>query len=314
MSESSNAGDAAPTIPYRSAPVPNITNGAILDEAGTVKSDIPCRKCGYNLRGLNVGGRCPECGSPVGLSVQGDLLRFADPNWLMTLRKGVNLILIGVLVAVIVALAGALGRGVLPPLIVQLTSLGGSVFSLLGGWLLTDPDPSGLGEQQYGTVRKLIRITLLVNAAQNLIQIVTVIAPLDPNLFLTLSILTLVASLVGVVGQFAQLNYLSKLAARIPDLALSSRAWFLMWAIGISYGLLILMFLGLFIVIRGAAAGGGGFGGLSQGPLVAFGCFAAIVLIALIVFAIMYLIMLSRFGRAFEEQAKMARQVWGVAQ
>ena len=28
-------------------------------------SDLPCTGCRYNLRGLNVGGECPECGKPV---------------------------------------------------------------------------------------------------------------------------------------------------------------------------------------------------------------------------------------------------------
>lgn len=287
---------------------------AVLDGAGTVQTDIPCRKCGYNLRSLNAGGRCPECGSPVGLSVQGNLLRFADPNWLMGLRKGVNFILVAVLVSVIVVICGAFARRVLPPLVTQFASLGSGVLFVIGGWLVTEPDPSGLGEHQYGTVRKLIRVALLVNAAQNLMQIVLHLAPLDPSLALTLSIISILASLVGVVGQFAQLSYLSKLALRIPDPSLSGRAWFLMWAIGISYGVLILMVLAVFLGVRAARTGGGGFGGLSQGPLIAFGCFAVVVLIVLIVFGIMYLLMLSRFGKAFEQQAAMARQVWDVVQ
>ena len=28
-----------------------------------LESDWPCRICGYNLRGLHRGGRCPECGT-----------------------------------------------------------------------------------------------------------------------------------------------------------------------------------------------------------------------------------------------------------
>ena len=49
-----------------------------LDAEGRVDEDITCRKCGYNLRGLPTDGACPECGSAVGHSTHGDLLRFCD--------------------------------------------------------------------------------------------------------------------------------------------------------------------------------------------------------------------------------------------
>ena len=51
-----------------------------LDASGRLDEDIACRKCGYNLRGLNKDGACPECGTAVGRSTQGDLLRFCDPT------------------------------------------------------------------------------------------------------------------------------------------------------------------------------------------------------------------------------------------
>ncbi len=70
----------------------------LLDESGTVIVDTSCRRCSYNLRGLSEEGRCPECGTPVGLSTQGDLLRFADPDWLESLARGLNFILWGVAV------------------------------------------------------------------------------------------------------------------------------------------------------------------------------------------------------------------------
>ena len=73
-------------------------NLAMVDAKRVVIADAPCRKCGYNVRGLSIDGRCPECGSPVGLSVMGDLLRFSDPSWVRTLRRGVTLILTGIVV------------------------------------------------------------------------------------------------------------------------------------------------------------------------------------------------------------------------
>ena len=34
----------------------------LVMESGKIESDLPCRKCGYNLRGLPIDHLCPECG------------------------------------------------------------------------------------------------------------------------------------------------------------------------------------------------------------------------------------------------------------
>ena len=34
-------------------------------EGGPIEADLPCRTCGYNLRGLNYGRNCPECGNAI---------------------------------------------------------------------------------------------------------------------------------------------------------------------------------------------------------------------------------------------------------
>lgn len=41
---------------------------AALLAAFLADRDLPCPRCGYNLRGLT-GGRCPECGDPLRLQV-----------------------------------------------------------------------------------------------------------------------------------------------------------------------------------------------------------------------------------------------------
>lgn len=38
--------------------------------------DLPCIRCGYNLRGLSIRGVCPECGAPV----RGAILSVVDPQ------------------------------------------------------------------------------------------------------------------------------------------------------------------------------------------------------------------------------------------
>ena len=111
-----------------------------------VRDEIACKRCGYNLRGLREDGRCPECGTAVGLSVRGDLLQFSDPAWVETVARGMYIILWGILAHIIVAvlsvvLSAMLGRGGSGP--GQWLGLIPALITFYGSWLLTMPDPSG---------------------------------------------------------------------------------------------------------------------------------------------------------------------------
>src|SRR5687767_9833717 len=153
---------------YASPPTPP------LDAAGNVVVDLPCRKCAYNLRTLSINGRCPECGTAVGFSAQGDLLRFSDPGWVMTLHRGVVLILVGIAVAilgVVVAAAVSAASPGIGRVLATVIQLGSAVLMVVGSWMLTEPDPSGLGEDRYGASRKIIRITLLIGVANQLLTL-----------------------------------------------------------------------------------------------------------------------------------------------
>src|SRR5437870_167463 len=74
-----------------------------LDAMGRLDEDVICRKCGYNLRGLSSQGVCTECGTAVGRSMMGDLLRFSDPNWVRSLASGMDWILAGALIGILSA-------------------------------------------------------------------------------------------------------------------------------------------------------------------------------------------------------------------
>ncbi|HZL36685.1 MAG TPA: hypothetical protein VFC78_15300 [Tepidisphaeraceae bacterium] len=292
-------------------PSGGIAGGAAAASAN-VTTDIPCRKCGYNLRGMAVSGRCPECGTPVGVSVHGDLLRFSDPEFVLTLRKGVSLILWGILIMILVMVIGAIAGGMTrgasasSPYF-KILGLIGYLPMLWGAWLLTTPDPSGIREDRYGTPRKIIRFALAVGVANFVLGFAIGIAgPLAPAIYDILITLSFLASIIGLVGQFAQLFYLHKLALRIPDPSLSERARFLMWAIGICYGLLLVLGFIMLLTIRNISTGRPGMGGAAMGA----GCFSGILGIAVIVFGVMYIFMLVRFGRSFDQQAAFARQLW----
>jgi len=279
--------------------------------SATLNSDTPCRKCGYNLRGLSFAGRCPECGAAIAISVGGDLLRYSDPDWLAKLAKGANLIVIGYIVVFALSLGiGVLGAVLRTPAVVAVGTLimfAASLLTVAGAWLVTEPDPSGIGEDRYGTSRQIIRITLIVGLAGSVLEMITQFSALHPAVSLILRSVQAVSGIANVIGFLAQLQYFSKLTQRIPDASLTARANFLKIALPVTYGILIALgvLMGIIVAItRGPRAPG-------PMPVVAiFGCGMGIVGIAVVVFLIMYLLLVARLARSFKEQSHASRQMW----
>jgi hypothetical protein len=313
-------------------------SGELVNASGNVAGDIPCRKCSYNLRSLSVEGLCPECGTPVGRSVRGDFLRYSDPQFVATLRTGIRLILWGIALIIILAFCviiygvilsvsiaaarrGA-GGGAAPagPAAVSflqaIAQVPGYAMVVLGSWLLTSPDPSGLGEDQYGTSRRIIRLSLLVGLFNYFATLAMAAAPAMPQVVrIALGTIGGLSSLFSLVGQIALFIYLGKLALRIPDYALSKRANFLMWAFGISYGILILGGIGALILapaVIAARTAGANPAGPAIGGMVGFGCLMGIAGLATLVFLLMYLRMLHNFGLRFKEAAEQGRLAWST--
>ncbi|MCH8859402.1 MAG: hypothetical protein IID54_07490, partial [Proteobacteria bacterium] len=74
---------------------------AAVDEQGRLIEDVPCRRCGYNLRSLPADGKCPECGSAVAISIHGFYLRFAPPAWVRRLALGAKLLVVSVITTIV---------------------------------------------------------------------------------------------------------------------------------------------------------------------------------------------------------------------
>ena len=290
--------------------ITHVAAPGLIDAAGNLVSEIPCRKCGYALRGLNLAGRCPECGSAVGLSIHGDLLRFSDPAWLRTLQRGVRLVIASIAIqflAVISIIAMSAARPAMRGdalFLASIIGVVGAVLGFLGGWQLTEPDPSGIGEDRYGTSRRIIRIALAIGIINTLLHFIENLSTVPPAVRITLTIVAGVSGLAGLIGHFAQLNYLSKLALRIPDVAVAKRARFLMWAIGISYGFVLVVggVVAVMTLMSSARP--------QLGVLLALGCPIGLATLAVLVFGIMYLLMLEKLGQRFGEEARMAEATW----
>lgn len=237
--------------------IPDTAPGDLFDESGTIISDVACRRCGYNVRGLRADGLCPECGTPIGLSTHGDLLRYADPAWVEKLRLGIKYMLWGIVVSIVVGFLGGWlahatggGKGVQ-----QAIGLLGGLLGVYGAWLLTSPDPSRVGEDRYITARKFIRLGLIVGLLnQGTMTAIYGIRGLSTLGVIALAVPAVLFGLVGVAAEFAKFLYLEKLADRVPDPKLAGFARFLRWAYCI--GLAAMTIFGGVILIGFVTAGG----------------------------------------------------------
>jgi len=281
----------------------------LFDERGEIVVDHECKKCGYNLRGLREDGRCPECGTPIGLSTTGDLLRFADPEWVEKVARGLKIILWMILVGVIAGfLAGVAGATIGEEAGTVLMFVVGLI-SFYGVWLMTEPDPSGIGEDPNITARKVIRITLVVGLLSSPLQLAVDALDLPYAGVVLVVIAGLLVGLVGLVGEFAKFIYYERLARRIPEDSLAGRARFLKWAFTIT--LAVVVVVGGIAAIVGATAPAGA-GGAGPG-LALFGCLALPAGLAVLGFSVMTLFLLLRLRKAIAEQAKLARATWAAA-
>lgn len=284
---------------------PELTN-QLLDESGMIGGDVSCRRCGYNLRSLKSAGRCPECGAPIGLSISGDFLRFADPAWVETLATGIRYLFCGMALGVLFGMFGGLTARFISPGLAQAIGFVGGLLAFFGAWLLTEPDPSGIGEDRYTNTRKIIRLSLLLGLMSGLLNV-----PLQTSLVIGptkafLAVLVAVAALGNVVGEFAKLVYLEELALRIPEPDCAKMARFLRWAYGGSFGIMIVG--GSMSTLLNVASGGSAW----QSRPYTGGIACCVVFGGMLVLAslLMYLHLQHRLGRSLQEQARIARANW----
>lgn len=105
--------------------------------ASRITTDRLCARCQYNLRGLMVGGQCPECGMVIktgSVSRKHDTIANCTLGYLRQLNLGMLLITIGVLVNTltpVLIIAGLYGFAV------ALVWAAAGLALPVGGWLIT---------------------------------------------------------------------------------------------------------------------------------------------------------------------------------
>jgi hypothetical protein len=192
------------------------------DAAGALADDFPCRRCGYNLRGLKPTGRCPECGQPVQTSLTDERLRYSDPAWVRKLAIGVRMLhyalLLTPLIPVAVTLLALFDEGGLgiPPQWTQTTAVSAAIALLAGAaWaalLLVMPEPHRPPGRERAWMGRLVRACTMAGSVSVAVLINGIGVPPGIRLVLVL----LLAGLI-VTGWFALLVQLCELARRIGD-------------------------------------------------------------------------------------------------
>lgn len=231
--------------------------------ASPIDVDILCIHCGYNLRGLRSDGRCPECGGAIADSMRGELLRFADVEWLTRLRLGVALKLWAITLAVLLAMGGGVVAFVLRNagavmVITTIVGFAGSALGLWGTWCITAPDPRLSLSEQSVTLRKVIRACAVAGLAGGVSQLGgTGVVAASEALSVVLIAVGGIGVLAGWTASYAELFYLRRFVRRVPDPALAKSTTRLIWATLI-FGGCAVVFLGVVFFVVGFP---GGFGG-----------------------------------------------------
>ena len=97
--------DAPPTPPPITPPTAPSDGHTLLESYG-------CRRCDYDLKGLTLGHRCPECGEPVARSVFPEWIGELGVERLEQIASGLRLSSIGLATSLVVVLVSAVGAGI----------------------------------------------------------------------------------------------------------------------------------------------------------------------------------------------------------
>ena len=266
--------------------------------------DVPCIHCGYNLRGLVPGGMCPECGHAIDEALRGDLLRFANPDWLRKLRLGIALQLWGIGLGIILgAIGGGLvAGGVIGPQFIPWVQFIGIAIGLWGTFALTTREPREALQDEGASVRTVLRTTACLNPVAHMMHIC---ADLIPDV--ALQVAGIVGVFLGPLQNVFFLVYLRRLAARVPDDKLYRSSSRLIYVGAVCYGLFAAAAAYMFVQFNAGALPppGAAAGGPPVLPMVLTGVMGVLGLVLLVLF-LWYVRLLSKYRKVLAEQVRLA--------
>lgn len=239
-------------------------------------SHLPCIGCGYDVKGLPPHQPCPECSLPIWRSYMGSDLAYAPPAYRATLCNGALITAISTLLHIIF-FAGILAvviyfeefKQTSPPVVTAswffpFYFLLPNVMGFVGYLMLSNPDPSLTISESRWSARRVLRLTLILQASGILLQLGISSAGYAANFFPNMPTNQLIGAsfqlgaiglsfLAWIVQLFAAINLCAVLARRVPDEKFATWIRSLRWKIPVwtTLGLTILIgpFYAIFLYI-----------------------------------------------------------------
>jgi hypothetical protein len=210
---------------------------------------------------------CPECSTPIARSLQGNLLRFADPAWLNKLRLGVALKLWMLLIALVVGIGGAVFAAIGLFVVQAALNIISGLLGLWAIWLITAPEPNIAVSEDPMSLRRLLRTCAVIGFfGGQTHQILAGVAPatvpgMAPGAMpgTVLLVALAVMMLIGLVATFGEFVYFRRFARRVPDQKLADNTTVVMWGYSGAMALVVIAIAIAAIVLlpRAAVAMGG---------------------------------------------------------
>lgn len=309
-----------PTPPTPHGDVPREVPNLRPVDPGPIEEDTICARCGYNVRGLRADGLCPECGTPIARSLQGNLLRFADPAWLDKLRFGVALRLWNILVSVLAGIGGGVARGLGISVAPILAGIVAAILALVATWCITAPEPNIATSEDPMSLRRFIRACAVIGAiggvANQILTSGSMPGAVPAGSMVLVAVLVVALAIIGIVATFGEFVYLRRFARRVPDNKLEDNTTVVMWgfcastvAVTIAGAIAAVAYLP---ALR-AAAPAGTKPALPGAPMAAMGVFLCVGGLGMLVFGIWNLVLLFQYHACFKQAAAESLQLMASA-
>lgn len=189
--------DSAGLCPTCARRIAETVDDRILDTvSGAVATDLTCVTCAYNLRTMPHDAICPECATPVVNSLVVEELRFCDPNWLRSIRRGLNIVVASFIVSIVLGIfvamffmvqAATAGGGIPTTSMTWVTLPSLCMYALLvwGVFCMTVPKPDEPAEDRVNKYAKAARVLMVLAMA---VSLLTLLGDYDLNAWATDSI------------------------------------------------------------------------------------------------------------------------------